>query len=57
VIWIWMENKQRDEVIGNPAAPYESSLAEACGTARRYSSVASPSLPTTWPPPRAARSV
>ncbi|HYT39082.1 MAG TPA: hypothetical protein VEN99_06205, partial [Acidimicrobiia bacterium] len=45
VIWIWMENKRRDEVIGNPAAPYESGLAEACGAARQYSSVASPSLP------------
>jgi hypothetical protein len=45
VIWIWMENKARDDVIGNPAAPYESALAEACGSARRYSSVASPSLP------------
>jgi hypothetical protein len=45
VIWIWMENKARDDVIGNPAAPYETALAEACGTARRYSSVASPSLP------------
>ena len=45
VIWIWMENKERDEVVGNPAAPYESALAEACGTARQYSSVASPSLP------------
>ena len=45
VIWIWMENKRRDEVIDNPAAPFESALAEACGTARQYSSVASPSLP------------
>ena len=45
VIWIWMENKERDEVIGNPAAPFETALAEACGTARQYSSVASPSLP------------
>jgi hypothetical protein len=45
VIWIWMENKQRDDVIGNPAAPYESGLAATCGTARQYSSVASPSLP------------
>jgi phospholipase C len=45
VIWIWMENKQRDDVIGNPAAPFETALAEACGTARQYSAVASPSLP------------
>jgi hypothetical protein len=45
VIWIWMENKRRDEVINNPSAPYESALAAACGTARQYSSVASPSLP------------
>ncbi|HEV7861514.1 MAG TPA: alkaline phosphatase family protein [Acidimicrobiia bacterium] len=45
VIWIWMENKQRDDVLGNPAAPYETGLAAACGTARQYSSVARPSLP------------
>jgi hypothetical protein len=45
VVWIWMENKRRDQVIGNPAAPFETALAEACGTGRQYSSVASPSLP------------
>jgi len=45
VIWIWMENKERDGVIGDPAAPFETALAEACGTARQYSSVATPSLP------------
>ena len=45
VIWIWMENKERDGVIGDPAAPFETALAEACGTARQFSAVASPSLP------------
>jgi hypothetical protein len=45
VIWIWMENKRRDQVVGNPAAPFETALAEACGTARQYAAVAQPSLP------------
>ncbi|HVW34581.1 MAG TPA: alkaline phosphatase family protein, partial [Acidimicrobiia bacterium] len=45
VIWIWMENKHRDQVLGNPAAPFETGLAGACGHARQYSSVATPSLP------------
>jgi phospholipase C len=45
VIWIWMENKTYDQVIGNSQAPYETSLAKSCATATRYSSVGSPSLP------------
>ncbi|HEY4408253.1 MAG TPA: alkaline phosphatase family protein [Acidimicrobiia bacterium] len=45
VIWIWMENKERDGVLDNPAAPFETALAEACGSARQYSAVGSPSLP------------
>jgi len=45
VIWIWMENKARDGVIGSPAAPFETAMAEACGVARQYSAVGSPSLP------------
>src|SRR5437016_2836591 len=26
VVWIWMENKSYGEVIGNPVAPYETTL-------------------------------
>jgi len=45
VIWIWMENHQSDQVIGNREAPFESALARECGTAAHYSAVGSPSLP------------
>jgi phospholipase C len=45
VIWIWMENHSFDQVIGNSAAPYETQLAQACGTATDYEEVGSPSLP------------
>jgi hypothetical protein len=40
-----MENHRRDAVIGNPHAPYETALAQQCGTATDYESVGSPSLP------------
>ena len=45
VIWIWMENHQRNEVIGTREAPFASALARECGTAAHYSAVGSPSLP------------
>jgi hypothetical protein len=45
VIWIWMENKSYNQVIGNGNAPYETSLARKCATATRYANVGSPSLP------------
>ena len=45
VIWIWMENHQRDQVIGDREAPFESALARECGTGAHYSAVGSPSLP------------
>jgi hypothetical protein len=45
VIWIWMENRSYSEVIGAPAAPFETGLARACGSATSYHSVGSPSLP------------
>ncbi|MEA2704053.1 MAG: phosphatidylinositol-3-phosphatase, partial [Actinomycetota bacterium] len=45
VVWIWMENKTYDEVIGNPSAPYETSVAQKCGTATAYAIVGKPSLP------------
>jgi phosphatidylinositol-3-phosphatase len=41
-----MENHDWDQVLGAPeAAPYETGLARQCGTATRYASVGSPSLP------------
>jgi phosphatidylinositol-3-phosphatase len=45
VIWIWMENKSAESVIGSPSAPYENQLAAACGLATNYHAVAHPSLP------------
>ena len=45
VIWIWMENKPYDAVIGSPSAPYENQLAAACGLATNYHAIAHPSLP------------
>lgn len=45
VIWIWMENRSFDEVIGNADAPYETRLAKQCATAKRYADVGDPSLP------------
>ena len=45
VIWIWMENKPYDSIIGSPSAPFESSLASACGLATSYHAVTHPSLP------------
>ena len=40
-----MENHSRDQVLGSSAAPYETRLAAACGTASDYEQVGSPSLP------------
>ncbi|MEA2704784.1 MAG: phosphatidylinositol-3-phosphatase [Actinomycetota bacterium] len=45
VIWIWMENHRRSQVIGSRAAPYISTLATGCASAADYRSVGSPSLP------------
>jgi hypothetical protein len=45
VIWVWMENHTYGQVIGSSGAPYETMLARRFGTATRYSSVGSPSLP------------
>jgi phosphatidylinositol-3-phosphatase len=45
VVWVWMENHRYSEVIGSPAAPYETELAHRYGTATDYHSVGSPSLP------------
>lgn len=46
VVWIWMENHTRSQVLGDPqAAPYEVSLAAQCATATAYRNIGSPSLP------------
>ena len=45
VVWIWMENKPFDDVIGTTAAPYETQLAARCGLATNYHAVTHPSLP------------
>ena len=36
VIWIWMENESFGNVIGNPNAPYQTSLAKQCGTPTNF---------------------
>jgi hypothetical protein len=40
-----MENHTASQVLGGGEAPYTTTLARACGTAARYASVGSPSLP------------
>jgi hypothetical protein len=40
-----MENHDYGSVIGAPAAPYQTELAAQCGSATRYATVGSPSLP------------
>ena len=45
VVWIVMENKQYDQIIGSPNAPYLNSLADQCGLATNFSAEAHPSLP------------
>src|SRR5207302_8545501 len=45
VIWIWMENRAADEIVGSGAAPYANSLARRCGLATSYSAITHPSLP------------
>jgi len=45
VVWVWMENRTYGQVIGNSSAPYETALAHQFGTATKYASVGSPSLP------------
>ena len=45
VVWIWMENHRRDDVIGSKDAPFITDLARQCGTATDYRTVGSPSLP------------
>ncbi len=45
VVWIFMENHRYPQVIGSGDAPFETALAQRCGTATRYASVGAPSLP------------
>jgi phosphatidylinositol-3-phosphatase len=45
VVWIWMENRSEEEIIGSGEAPYINSLASACGLASNYHNVSHPSLP------------
>jgi hypothetical protein len=45
VIWLWMENHAWSSVIGTPAAPYQTSLVNACGALTAESVVGAPSLP------------
>jgi hypothetical protein len=45
VVWIIMENRGYDDVVGSLSAPYLASVARACGLAANYSGVAHPSLP------------
>jgi hypothetical protein len=36
VVWIWMENKDTDDVLTSPQAPFINALAAACGVATNY---------------------
>ncbi|MDX6246371.1 MAG: phosphatidylinositol-3-phosphatase [Frankiales bacterium] len=51
VVWIWLENRSYDTVIGAPGstasrqAPYLNFLASACGLATNYHNVSHPSQP------------
>jgi phosphatidylinositol-3-phosphatase len=45
VIWIWMENKSFDQVVGTASARYLTTLSRECGVATDYAAVSHPSLP------------
>jgi hypothetical protein len=45
VIWIFMENKGYNQIIGSSSAPYVNTLAGQCGLATNYKAVTHPSLP------------
>jgi hypothetical protein len=42
VIWIWMQNRKLDDVVGSSEAPFLNALANACGIALNYSWVGHP---------------
>jgi hypothetical protein len=45
VIWIVMENKSFNQIIGSSSSPYVNSLASKCGLATNYVAPTHPSLP------------
>jgi hypothetical protein len=45
VIWIFMENKPYNAIVGSANAPYENELANQCGLATNYHAITHPSLP------------
>ncbi len=45
VVWIWMENRSYDEVIGSADAPYLTKLGRRCGIATNSHNITHPSLP------------
>lgn len=42
VVWVWMQNRPLDDVIGSSGAPFINALADACGVALNYSWVGHP---------------
>ncbi len=45
VVVVVMENKNYGNVVGSASAPFQTALAHACGTAKHYAAVSSPSRP------------
>ena len=45
VVWVWMENRSYNDVIGSAAAPYINSLARQYGSASNAWSISHPSAP------------
>jgi phosphatidylinositol-3-phosphatase len=46
VVWIWLENKSYNQVVGNGSAPYiNHTLISECGLATNYHNITHPSLP------------
>jgi phospholipase C len=45
VVWIWMENRSYEQIVGNSSAPYINDLARGCGLATNYRAITHPSLP------------
>jgi len=45
VIWILMENKKINQIVGSPNAPYLNKLAGQCGMATNYFAITNPSAP------------
>ncbi len=45
VVVIFMENKDYNQIIASPSAPYVNSLAKSCGLATQYHGITYPSMP------------